>query len=388
MRRTGLAFCLAAAACSGGGDDGPPTDAPVNFDRHELVRHIAADLLAPTYTAFAERAAQLHADIQLHCSTLASGGDAEVTGANARITWGGAMDTWELLDAVQVGPVAATDGQLRSRVYAWPLLAPCTLDQDVLKLRNTPASYDVDAVLDNARSMAALEYLLHYDGTASNCPLPPAGWDTLAASPTDLARARCELAAVVAGDVRAHAEQLATTWSPSGGDYVDQLIALPERDALNMVSDGLFYVDRMVKDMKLGEAAGIVINSCGTVEEPCLREMEHRFADRGTQALRVNLRVLRDVFTGEFGAEGGLGFDDYLIAVGATDIAARMTANLNATVAASDALSDSFTAALTSDRASVVAVHVATKTVTDDMKSQFLTVLGLDIPDDVAGDND
>ncbi len=388
MRRPGLAFCLAAAACSGGGDDGPPADAPVNFDRRALVRHVAADLLEPAYATFAERAAQLHADIQLHCTTLASGGDSEVTGANARITWGGAMDTWELLDAVQVGPVAATDGQLRSRIYAWPLLAPCTIDQDILKLRNSPASYDVNAVLDNARSMAGLEYLLHHDGTASNCALPPPGWETLAASPTDLARARCELAAVIAGDVRAHAEQLATTWSPSGGDYVGQLAALPERDALNMISDGLFYVDRMVKDMKLGESAGIVINSCGTVEEPCLREMEHRFADRGTQALRVNLRALRDVFTGAYGAEGGLGFDDYLIAVGATDIAARMTANLDATVAAADAVSDSFTAALTTDRASVVAVHISAKTVTDDMKSQFLTVLGLDIPDDVAGDND
>ena len=35
-----------------------------------------------------------------------------------------------------------------------------------------------------------------------------------------------------------------------------------------------------------------------------------------------------------------------------------------------------------------VAVHTTTKAVTTDLKTQFLTVLGLDIPDDVAGDND
>jgi hypothetical protein len=36
----------------------------------------------------------------------------------------------------------------------------------------------------------------------------------------------------------------------------------------------------------------------------------------------------------------------------------------------------------------VVATHSATKAFTDDLKSQFLTVLGLDVPDDAAADND
>jgi predicted lipoprotein len=299
------------------------------------------------------------------------------------------MDEWEVLEAVQVGPASADNGALRGRVYGWPLLAPCTIDQDVVKRWTTPSSYDVNAVLDNARSLAALEYLLHYTSAVSSCPITPAGWDPLAAVAADLARARCELAAVVAADVRAHAAQLATAWSPSGGNYIATLAALPERDAVNMISDSLFYVDRMVKDMKLGESAGIVINSCGTVEEPCLREMEHRFADRGTQAVRINLRALRSVFTGTASASAdGLGFEEYLIAVGAPDVAARMTANLDAAVAAADALSDSYTAALTTDRAGVVATHAAIKLVTNDMKSQFLTVLGLDIPDDIAADND
>lgn len=386
MRRICLLSGLAAAACSGG-NGGPPTDAaPPNFDRRELVRHVAADLLAPAYARFATSAGELAASIELHCDTLEQGGDFEVTGANTRIAWATAIDDWELIEAVQVGPASADNGALRGRIYGWPLLAPCTIDQDVVKRWTTPASYDVNAALDNARSLAALEYLLHYTDTLSSCPLEPAGWAALGAS---LPRARCELAAVIAADVRAHADQLATTWNASGGNYPATLAALEEREAVNMISDSLFYVDKMVKDMKLGEASGIVINSCGTVEEPCLREMEHRFADRGTQALRINLRALRSVFTGTYGpGVDGLGFDDYLIAVGAPDVAARMTTNLDATVAAADAVADSYTTALTTDRAAVVAVHVAAKRVTDDMKSQFLTVLGLDIPDDVAGDND
>jgi hypothetical protein len=40
------------------------------------------------------------------------------------------------------------------------------------------------------------------------------------------------------------------------------------------------------------------------------------------------------------------------------------------------------------DRDLVVQTHAAITLFTDDLKSQFLTVLALDIPDDVAADND
>jgi predicted lipoprotein len=378
-----VSLAATLGACSGGGGGSATDAAPPNFDRRALVRHVAADLLAPTYARFAVESAAVTTATTTYCSALGTG-DGATELAAARAAWATAIDTWELLDAVQVGPVVQDNGRLRSRIYAWPLLAPCTLDQDVVARQNAPASYDVTTRLDNARSLSAIEYLLFHTDPISSCPIAPTGWDTLGAA---LPRARCELAAVIAADVATHGDQLATAWSATGGDYPATLATVEEREAVNMISDGLFYVDRLVKDMKLGEAAGIVINSCGTIEEPCLREAEHRFADRGSPAIRINLRALRDVFTGDHGG-GGLGFDDYLIAVGAADVATRMTTNLDAVVAAADALPDGYLAALTTDRARVVALHAATKLVTDDMKSQFLTVLGLDIPADVAGDND
>jgi hypothetical protein len=51
-------------------------------------------------------------------------------------------------------------------------------------------------------------------------------------------------------------------------------------------------------------------------------------------------------------------------------------------------LPDSFLTALSTNLDSVVAVHAAVRTFTDDLKSQFLTLLALEIPDDVATDND
>ncbi|MBE7453944.1 MAG: imelysin family protein [Kofleriaceae bacterium] len=390
MSRLSCLSVLLAVACGGGNGGGDPDADVVAFDRRAMLAHLADHLFVPTYEQFEADAAALATALEAHCAALDTGADDP---SAARTAWATAMDTWELADAVQVGPSAADDGRVRNRIYGWPLLAPCTLDQDVMVRWTTPAAYDVETRLDNARSLAAIEYLLFYTDVVSSCPVPPTGWDALGA---DRPRARCRLAAAVAADVAAQAAALATAWRPTGGNYRDQLALAGtagssiagEREAVNMVSDGMFYVDTMVKDMKLGEAAGITINACGTIEEPCLREVEHRFADHSTPALRVNLRALRAAFTGTTAGADGPGFDDYLTAVGAPEVAARMTASIDAAIALADDLPASFLTTLTTDRARVVALHAATKAITDDMKSQFLTVLGLDIPDDVAGDND
>jgi hypothetical protein len=150
----------------------------------------------------------------------------------------------------------------------------------------------------------------------------------------------------------------------------------------------MFYVDRMVKDMKIAEAAGIAVNACGTVDAPCEREVELRYADRATFAIRINLATLRRVFTGTTASGGGAGFDAFLGSLGHPDVAQRMLGRLDEAIAAADALPDSFLSALTNDYDKVVAVHRTVTLFTNDLKSQFLTLLSLEIPDDVATDND
>ncbi len=376
----------AATACSG--DSGPPPDAAIAFDRRAMLANLATAVYVPAYAEAAARTRALTTAVDALCTALTAG-PAATEDAAAGAAWRAAAEAWQTVDAVLVGPAAADDAAARNRIYAWPLVAPCAIDQDVVARWTNPGGFDVATRLDNARSLAAIEYLLFYRDAATSCPLPPAGWDALGA---DLARARCGLAGAIAADVATQAATLATAWAPGGGDYGGALARAgtagstiaSERDAVNMVSDGLFYLDDMVKDMKLGEAAGIVVNACGTIEEPCLREVEHRFADHATAALRANLRATRAVFAGA----DGLGFDDYLTAAGAPELATRLITNLDRAIALADALPPSFLTALASERDAVVELHGATRAVTDDLKSQFLTVLGLDIPDDVAGDND
>lgn len=383
---------MGALACGDDGGGEIPIDAPDGFDRAAMLRHLADEVFVPVHEEAAARAAALPGAIEAYCTALGTG-PAETEGAAARAAWGEAIDAWEAVDAALVGPAETNMRALRDRVYAWPLLSTCGIDRDVVRYANDPASYDPAAALANVRSLSAIEYLLHPTSSAHTCPTTPAGWDALGA---DLPRARCRLARALAGDVAATTEALAQAWRPAGGNYAGNLAAAggsgstieSAQAAVNLVSDALFYVDKMVKDMKVGEAAGIAMNACGTVQTPCDREVEHRFADRATAAIRINLRTFRAVFTGTTATADGPSFEDFLRAVGAAALADRMVAEIDAAIAAADALPDSFRTALASDYQRVVALHVATKALTDDLKSQFLTVLALDIPDDVATDND
>ena len=389
VRISGLALCVAAC----GSEPGSAIDAPTDdFDRAGMLAHLAEHVLLPIQATFATRAAALPAAIAAHCDALDAGQPATTLEA-ARAAGNATIDAWERADTLLVGPAAMDHSKLRNEIYAWPLLSPCELDRDVAGRWADPASYDVSTELVNARSLTAVEYLLYPTTSDHACVTAPTGWDTLGA---DLPRARCRLAQAIATDVAAKAAELHTAWRPDGGNYVGELAragtsasTIPSaQEAINRISDGMFYVDKMVKDMKLAEAAGIALNACQTVQTPCIREVELRFSDRATFALRGNLDALRQALTGTTPIEDGPAFDDFMRALGQPELADRMIAKLDAAIAAAAALPDSFLTALDTDYAKVVAAHAAVRDFTDDLKSQFLTVLALEIPNDVAADND
>jgi uncharacterized protein len=385
------ALLLVLSAC--GGESSSPVDAkPDAFDRTALLDHLAHQVLLPIQTSFAAKAAALPAAIDAHCDALEAGTPG-TTLESARAAWAATIDAWQRAEAVMVGPAKMNNAALRTRIYAWPNVATCDLDRDSASRFADPSSYDVTTKFDRVRSLAAIEYLLHPPSNDHSCLVTPAGWNALG---SNVPRARCRHAEVIAGDVAAQAAILVAAWRPEAGDYAGELARAGKsgssfasaQQAVNAVSDGIFYVDYIVKDMKIAEPAGIAQNDCGEVGEICVLSVELRFADRATPALRANLAALRELFTGTTEAADGPGFDDFLIELGHADVAARMTASLDGAIAAAAALPESFLGALVDDLDKVAAAHAAVKAFTDDLKSQFLALLDLDLPKDVPTDND
>jgi uncharacterized protein len=396
-----LVSMLAAVGCGddgGGGGDGSAADARPgdSFDRQAMVAHLAEEVLLPTYEAFAERAAELGPAVDAYCAAL--GGKDEATARTAaQDGWRAAMVEWQAAEVMLVGPAAMDDRTLRDLIYSWPVTSTCAVDREVMERHLDPDAYDIAGRLSNRRGLAALEHVLFAASLEHTCPAtsPPEGWDALAEA--DRLQARCGFAQEAAADLATQAGAVRDGWRADGGDYAGELAGAGQsgsaigspQEAANLVSDAMFYLDTETKDMKLGEPAGIADNSCGAVEEPCADELESRASGHSKENVVRNLEAFRMVYSGDRPpAEGGLGFDDFLVGLGASDLAETMTADIDAAIEATGAIPGTLEEALAADREAVTAAYDRVKVVTDSLKSQFLTVLGLDIPDGAAGDND
>ena len=382
-------------------EPGTTTEAPVTT---------GTDTTAPTVT----RAAVLEAvgicaaalygeaavaadELRVAAAAAAEGPSPEKTKA-ARDAWAKAIDLWQQADMIRVGPAgpASTPGgkDMRDLVYSWPLVSRCLVEQTLVAETYETSGFFSTALV-NMRGLAAAEYLLFYEGTDNACSaaasINSAGtWAALSAQ--ELSARKLAYGSTVAADVAAQVKTIADAWSKTGGDFTAQLasagqggsIFSTDRLAMNTVSDGLFYLDTEAKDGKLGKPLGLVDCASAT----CPEAVESRYAKRSRTHLKNNLIGFERIFAGCDEAKG-MGFDDLLDALGKGSLAASMNADIDAAIAAADALpSDDVAEAMEQDKAKVAALHAAIKKITDALKTEFVTVLDLELPQTVEGDND
>ena len=393
-RLVGAALLVGALSCGDGkGDSGTPApDAPPDgFDRQALLSSLSEHVFVPATTRFAHRADALVNKVELAC------GGTEVARDDAQEAWKQAMDAWQSIESLHIGPVAMDAGSLRYRVYSWPVVSSCAVDQEVMARHREPAGYDITGKRDNARGLDALEYLLFTETLEHSCPaqVAPQGWDALSEEQRETAR--CQYASLAAADVQAAAAELETAWSRDGVDFASRLAASgvsetgafeSAQEALNAVSDAMFFLDRTVKDMKLAEPAGIMPGRCAEPGAPCPSELELGFSAYSKEAIVANLTAFQALFLGGSPDEEHTGFDDWLRHAGADDLAADMTSRIAAAIDSVQAIPGTLGQAISANPTEVRAAYDAIKRVTDLLKTQFLTVLGLDFPDNAAADND
>jgi predicted lipoprotein len=388
-----LAALLGACGDDGGPGPTPAIDAAVDtFDRKAVLANLGENVVVPVYESFAARVTDMATAIDAHCAGLGTADEASLRAA-AQDAWKQSMTAWQLAEVMRFGPVSMDEGALRDVIYSWPIVSTCAVDQDVNLHRTDPAGYDIGARLTNRRGLPALEHLLFSDELAHSCPpqAAPVGWDAL--SEDDRESARCAFAQVAVADLAGQAKTLLDAWRPAAGNYLAGFASASAFESaqagLNVVTDAMFYLDTDTKDMKLAEPAGIAVNVCNTMGEPCPDELESPRARHSKENVIANLRGFQMLFLGQGpGGVDGAGFDDFLRSVDAGALADQMAAALVTAIAAVEAIPGSMEDALQSDYEAVAAAHAGVKGVTDILKTQFLTVLGLDLPDGGASDND
>ena len=394
--RTLTAFASIGLLLTACGDDGTgdaPDAGPVadgatpSSSRLEAVQDIAEGVLLPAYQEFATAAEALESAT----AAWAGSGSTEDRQA-ARVAWRAAMDQWQQAELMLVGPAGAMDlvaggEDLRDAIYSWPIVNRCRVDQELVGGAYTDA--DVFATENvNVRGLDTLEALLFIEseenGCAPNSSINTSGaWAEIV---SELDQRRAAYAATAATLVRRDADALVAAWETDFMGVIRSAGTGSElypsaQEALNGISDALFYLDKEAKDMKVAVPAGI---SMDCLAESCPEDRESLYANDSLPHLANNVRGFRFVFTGA----DGIGFDDLLTEAGAEDLSTQILEAVDAALALLEGLETDIPTLLAEDSAGLDPVHEALKTITDLLKTQFVTVLDLELPMRAEGDND
>lgn len=358
----------------------------------------------PTFTRAALREAAAECAIWQYChvenattalrETLTALRDdsSDATRELAQQAWRTTMQRWSVAELFQFGPAGSkvasagrdpVHGQgIRDFVYAWPVVGRCRVEEQIIG-RGYEQSWSQVQV--SGRGLFGLEYLLFYPAADHGCSpnsVTGKGWAALDAA--DLANAKVDYAVALAADVFDQVHGLREAWSPDGGNFRQVLVDAKgydsEQHALNVIAWSLLYIEKEVKDWKVGIPAGLTLTH--PVSQP-----EGSFSLTSSASIRENLRGFRALFQG-CGENGeGLGFDDWLNDVGQQQLAADMLSALDGAQAAADA----FPPLHEASKPELEAFYQKLRALTALLKADFFgpgSTLNLKLPAGVASDTD
>jgi uncharacterized protein len=384
--------------------------ATATFSGNELLRQVGCQVILPTYASFVTSANALVASLDTYVTDIEVGNDAVDSLEEAKIQWAAAMQVWQQAEVYQVGPsasladleVAVGAQGLRDEIYSWPTVNPCGVDQDIVTDKYATDDF-FDARGSDRYGLDAAGYLLFFQEADNHCSVinsinTQGTWGDISAE--DLKQKRALYAHAVATNVEDRAIEIHNAWKQDAGNFIEDFATAGQvgssyatvEEALNDLSDALFYIEKDVKDFKLAKPAGI--QGCSQVS--CPDDVEAPFSRVSRDNIIANLEAAQKVFLGASPGTEAVGFDDFLRDRDPSDVADAMTANLAATIqAAQDMDSTLYEAASSVTEEECAAgndpichTYYTLKGFTDDLKTRFVEILELNLPVEASGDAD
>lgn len=391
-----LAGCGADSNGSANGARGP------SLDRGPVLESIADRVVQPALQEVSARA-----------TALVSAAETARTQDGRQVlqdAWLSFMEAWQAVEMMRFGPVgdrggppagAPRGGQgIGEQVYSWPDLPvnPCAVDQATVKDDFAAPGY-FDSKLPNVYGLGALEYLAFVEEPASVQDLDNACaervdinadgiWDDRRSEVPDL---RAAFAVAQARHIESQVSDLVSAWSEGFRDAfvgagTDTSVFPSAQEAFDDLYAAMNRFDLWVKDDKLGIPLGI---HAECLEDACPDEAESPWADASRRFLAVNARAFRRLFLGgEPDDPNRYGFDSYLRDLDQGALADELVERIDAVVATAEDTEPAMRQALMSDAESLRTLHAAINQLTRTLKSQFVSVLALEVPREGAADND
>lgn len=374
----GLSVLVRPTACARPKDDGGAMTSEVV---DALLAQVGPGVVQPALADFAAAVEGLQASLE------AWDGADSASRAEAQAAWMAAMRAWQRVEVMQIGSLgssltAAGGADLADEIYSWPTVNPCRVDQETAEAAwDEPDFFSANLV--NSYGLDAIEHLL-WAGADNACPSQTTpnsdgAWEALGAE--GVAANRAAFSRALAAEVLRRTREVQADWE---GGFAQALAegSSPYEDrqqALNAVYDALFYLEIETKDRKLAWPMGL--GECGS---GCAEDVEGLESGSGAASIAGNLEGFRALFLGG----EGTGWDELLADLGHEDLAAQIQADTEAALALALALDRPLDEAIEEGDPRVEELYAAVKTVTDALKGDVATLVGLEIPGEAAGDND
>ena len=385
-------------------------DPSASATKLSVLTAVVDEIVIPNYKRLATQPAPLagsNSPIAAYCSSIGTDDEASKLEA-AREDWKSIMKTVQKTEMHIFGQAALNNLSLRNRVYFYQekdrlveTVSTCATDVAVVNAW-ADNQYLVSASSANQRSMSALEYLLFNDNLDHTCAANVSAvsdWNAL--SDTDRKVRRCGLSLQIANDVAMNAEQIHATWLGSRDNFLD-----PNEvgTRFELMTDGLFYFEKHTKSAKLNGPIGIDV-LCPDEQLTCPEFIESPFSETSLQNIKANAEQLLEIFDkGLDDLANESAPDDWsssfkgLISAVINKIAMMQSAAPNDSlvqqVARISSANDSAACQSAFDSPEVDAdlticsLGGLVKNVTDDLKIEFITYLGVDLPEGAGGDTD
>jgi predicted lipoprotein len=386
---------------TGGGGGG---ESEVYSTRDMLVAYID-EIVLPNYQdleALTMQFAASDSTLDAYCDAIGTAEQASQLAA-ARRDWLAISEKVQASELHVIGPAIENGGSLQFRLNSYMAgpLSTCGVDGIAAQVED---GINIDERSLNQRGIGALEYLLFNDNLNHSCPPQAAAtaqWNAL----DELTRAsqRCQAARLVAGDMSAAAATLVDKWQPTGQDY--RAVFLSEErvgESLQDTTDAMFYLEEGAKDAKLGNPLGIIV-ACSALT--CPEQIESTYSATSLDNIITNVKAFRRIFI----SNDKTGFDAHLTAEGFPEVAERFINNLEASITYAESIEQSVTeqvAAIAteaeetacsnafanpdspSEQFPLCTLYGMVKTIVDDLKIDFVTIVNVSIPGGSQSDND
>jgi predicted lipoprotein len=355
------------------------------FEVGKMISNIGINIVTPAVAAFKNNVEELDEKTQTYCNVAdtqtADELVMEVLRSDLQTSWKKAMNSYHYLEAFKYGPVAFNEEELGLKIYSWPLVNACRVDLEIVK-QSPKDEFTLKTNL-NTRGLDALEGLLLGDENSHNCPRTNSrlkAWldKSLAEKRID----RCKYMKLVTADLAQSAKTLEKAWNLRQGHYTLSMIKNKTKqekiDISKIISQSLFYVEKIVKDTKIGKG-----------KEFCKNLNEHSLDSKmAVSSILENLKGFKNSFNGVNGdtLANGFGYDDYLRNLGFESVAAGINTNTTHAIEVFTQLHESNE---TITKEEICSKYEDIRGITNILKGEFLLALGKDsAPGQSQGDMD